>query len=124
MILDHILLAVFWIIFCVLHSVLASITMKTWVQKKTPGTFRYYRLFYTLFAAVTLGAVLYYQLTIDSIKAYEQSLLTNIIGGITASIGLALMVICIKKYFLSLSGLKSLYREEPSSELMIAGIHR
>ena len=34
------------------------------------------------------------------------------------------MLICIKKYFISLSGLKSLIREEYSNELMITGVHK
>jgi protein-S-isoprenylcysteine O-methyltransferase Ste14 len=34
------------------------------------------------------------------------------------------MLVCIRKYFVSLSGLKSLYQEEPAAELMITGIHR
>jgi protein-S-isoprenylcysteine O-methyltransferase Ste14 len=38
--------------------------------------------------------------------------------------GLLIMGICIKKYFLSLSGLKSLFQEKPAHELMIGGIHR
>ena len=34
------------------------------------------------------------------------------------------MILCIKNYFLSLSGLKSLLNESYSNELIIKGVHR
>jgi methanethiol S-methyltransferase len=124
MLLNHLLLAVVWILYCVLHSVLASIPVKKWVQQKTEKGSRYYRLFYTLFAFLSLVAVFYFQLTIDSMYLFEQKVVSTLFGGIIALAGLGLMLVCIKKYFISLSGLKSLYQEAPSSELMIAGVHR
>jgi protein-S-isoprenylcysteine O-methyltransferase Ste14 len=124
MLLNHVLLAFVWILYCVLHSVLASLAIKQWAQKKAGKSFRYYRLFYTLFAAVSLAAVIYLQFSIETIKAFEQTVVTNSLGSLIAVTGLGLMFVCIKKYFLSLSGLKSLYMESPSAELMIAGVHR
>lgn len=124
MLLNHILVAAVWILYCVLHSVLASITIKKWVQQKTGKVFRYYRLFYTLFAFLSLAAVIYFQLSIKSVYLFDPTVLSNLLGSITALLGLGLMLVCIKKYFLSLSGLKSLYQESPSAELMIAGVHR
>jgi protein-S-isoprenylcysteine O-methyltransferase Ste14 len=38
--------------------------------------------------------------------------------------GLSLMLVCIKKYFISLSGLLSLVKETVSHQLLITGIHR
>jgi protein-S-isoprenylcysteine O-methyltransferase Ste14 len=124
MLLNHVFLAGVWIVYCGLHSVLASISVKQWVQQNTGTGFRYYRLFYTLFAFLSLVAVIYIQLSIQSIYLYEQNPFSYAVGGIIAAAGLSLMMVCIKKYFLSLSGLKSLYQESPSSELMIAGVHR
>jgi len=108
----------------VLHSVLADLRFKKWVQQKAGKRFRYYRLFYTLFAAIALGAVLLYQFSMNSLYLYSQTFFTDLAGGFVAATGVGLMAICIGKYFLSLSGLKSLYQEAPSAELMIAGIHR
>lgn len=124
MLLNHILLAAVWILYCVLHSVLASITVKQWVQQQSSKAFRYYRLFYTLFAAVSLGAIIWFHLSITSPWVFVPVFATTISGIVIGGAGLILMAICIKKYFLSLSGLKSLYIESPSAELMIAGIHR
>ncbi len=124
MLLNHIILATLWVVYCVLHSVLASIRVKKSVQKKAGKAYHYYRLFYTLFAAFSLAALLYYQLTIPSKKTFEQSLLLTIGGWLLSAIGLGLMLVCIRKYFMSLSGLKSLFQESPASELMITGVHR
>ena len=124
MLLNHLILASLWTGYCVLHSVLASLFLKQWIGKKLGSKFRYYRLFYTVFAFVSLAAVIYYQFTITSYALFNANLLSMIAGGGMAVTGLGLMLVCIKKYFFSLSGLKSLYQEAPSSQLMIAGIHR
>jgi methanethiol S-methyltransferase len=124
MLITHSILALVWILFCVLHSVLASMGVKKKVQKNFPQNYRYYRLFYTLFAAVSLGAVIYYQVSIESFDLFIPSLFSTVAGVLIGVSGLGVMIICIKKYFISLSGLKSLYQESPSSQLMIAGIHR
>ena len=124
MLVHHLVLAICWILYCVLHSVLASLRVKKWVKKNTGNRFRYYRLFYTLFAAVALVALLFYQLSLPSENLFERTVFSTAAGGVLFVAGLGLMLVCIRKYFFSLSGLKSLYQETPSSELMIAGIHR
>ncbi|RYY64363.1 MAG: isoprenylcysteine carboxylmethyltransferase family protein [Chitinophagaceae bacterium] len=120
----HILLAFLWINYCVLHSVLASLWVKRAAQKWLGNKFRHYRLFYTVFAALSLLAIVFYQLRIDSKALLAVSVLTQMAGLILGLSGLGIMLVCIKKYFVSLSGIKSLVEEKPSTELMIAGIHR
>lgn len=124
MLLHHIILATLWILYCVLHSVLASPGVKRVIQKMSGDAFRYYRLFYTLFAAASLVALLAYQLSVRSEKLFRPTTLSMLTGALLTVVGLSLMFVCIRKYFVSLSGLKSLYQETPSSELMITGIHR
>ena len=124
MLLNHVLLAALWVLYCVLHSVLASRRVKIFVQSRSEKVFRYYRLSYTLFAALSLAAVVWFQLSIATVFLFPPFVVADILGGITAVTGLLIMFICIKKYFLSLSGLKSLVQERPSATLMISGIHR
>lgn len=124
MVFHHIILAICWIVYGVLHSALADLRVKKWVQKKAGEFYRYYRLFYTVLAALTLAALLLYQFSIESPALYSATLFSIVPGALSTLAGLGLMFVCIKKYFLSLSGLKSLYQEAPSAELMIAGIHR
>lgn len=121
---NHILLAVFWILYGVLHSVLAGLTVKNFFKRKLGRGYRHYRLAYTIFAFVGLAFLVWFQLTIDSANVFLPSLFTKIIGGSLGVGGLMLMVICIKKYFMGLSGLRSLLQEKVYTELLISGVHR
>jgi protein-S-isoprenylcysteine O-methyltransferase Ste14 len=124
---QHLILASAWILFCVLHSFLASTSLKQWLAKKMGTGFQYYRLYYTLFASVSFIAVIAYQVFIPSPFIFSPSLSSYILGAITGISGLAIMAICIKKYFLSLSGLKTLLMNEgdaSGNQLIVTGIHR
>lgn len=120
----HLVLAVLWILFGVLHSVLAGLHIKQRFATAFPHQVKYYRLLYTIFAALTFGVVLWYLVQLPSPLLFQRNLFTNAIGVVIFVIGFTIMVICIKKYFLSLSGLKSLFQERPTHQLMISGIHR
>jgi len=120
----HLILAFLWLLFCVLHSVLASVGLKQKLAAAMGAHFKHYRLGYTLFAFVTLGVVVYYQLKMASPLLFTPNTFTYIIGIAIGITGLVIMGVCIKKYFLSLSGLKSLFQESPTSTLMLTGIHR
>ena len=124
MVKQHLLLGLFWVIYCVLHSLLANLVFKNSVRKWMGSKYYMYRILYTVFAFVTLVLVIYYGLTIPTSLVFDSSIVTDIIGMLIGSAGLILMLICIKKYFISLSGLKSLIREEYSNELMITGVHK
>ena len=60
----------------------------------------------------------------ESPQVIERNDLVFTLGLLLTTAGFILMAICIKKYFLSLSGLKSLLNEKHSNELIISGIHR
>ena len=120
----HLVLGFLWLLFCVLHSLLAALGLKKKMAVLWGKRFKHYRLFYSLFAFATLGFVVYYQFTLESPYVYQSSQLSAIAGVLVGSAGLVIMGICIKKYFLSLSGLKSLFQENPTNALMISGIHR
>jgi len=122
--LHHIILASFWVLYCLLHSLLASTRLKNRVRQLTGKNFRYYRLFYTLFATFTLVLLVCYQLSLPSEKVFEPTLLSTLPGVALTLTGLTLMFVCIRKYFFSLSGIKSLFQESTTDELMISGIHR
>lgn len=123
MILNHIILATLWIVYCVLHSVLASDGLRKWLRSKMKN-YKWYRLWYTLFAFIFLIAVVYYEIEISTTKLFTGSDFIFVIGIIISFAGLVLMAICIRKYFMNLSGLRSLFIENFSNELQITGIHR
>ena len=123
---QHIILAVLWIIFCVLHSLLASIKMKQWIAKRSGGFFKYFRLYYTVFAFVNFAIVVFYQVKISSPYLFSPTVASDALGIFVGGAGLVLMAICIKKYFANLSGLKTLFVDEikTGNSLLISGVHR
>jgi len=124
MLLNHIILAILWIAYGVLHSVLASVGVKQKMQRLLGDRFKHYRLAYTLFAFLSLVAVVGYQIRIETIHFYKPSFLVVALGYLVTITGFGIMLTCIKKYFMSLSGLRSLFRETTYPELIISGIHR
>jgi protein-S-isoprenylcysteine O-methyltransferase Ste14 len=124
MLLNHVILGVCWGFYCFLHSFLASLPVKQRLQRSVGKQYRYYRLFYTVFAAVSLGALVVFQIALPTSDVFTPTTATKMLGWLVMVAGVGLMIVCIKKYFISLSGLKSLFQEAPAAELMIAGIHR
>ena len=121
---DHVILAILWIIYCVLHSILAATSLKKKLQNRFGKNYKFYRLFYTIFSFVFLIWLIYFQINMQTYQFYELGFGILITGLILSFLGMILMIICIGKYFVSLSGLRSLVQESPSSELMIKGIHK
>lgn len=126
MINQHIILALAWVLFCLLHSLLAHIGFKRWIAGKMKNAFRFYRLYYSIFAAISFIAILAFQISMASPFVFEPSGLSRVFGIIVGLIGLFLMAVCIRKYFRQLSGLKTLFTDEVKSgnTLIITGIHR
>ena len=121
---QHLILAFLWIIYVVLHSVLASVSVKNYLREKLKQSFLYYRLFYTVFAFAGLVFIVRYLIQMESRLLWQREMITTSVGALLGVVGAVMMMVCIRKYFFSLSGLKSLYQEEEKAELMITGIHQ
>jgi len=124
MITSHVILAGAWILFCLLHSVLASPRFKQFVQTAKGSGYKFYRLYYTIFASLTFFAVLIYNVTMPSYKLFSSSGVSLPLGIIICALGLTIMGVCIVKYFMQLSGLRGLIENRNNNELMITGIHK
>lgn len=85
--------------------------------------FRYYRLAYSVFATVTLLAVLTYQFSIESRLLFRPSLPVVVGGVIFTAIGMGIMGACIKKYFFNLSGVDVLTKQISRPVLEEKGMH-
>jgi len=86
--------------------------------------FKWYRLWYTLFAFVFLVALLFFQVNMTTLRLFISKGFLFIAGLVLCVGGLVLMLSCIYKYFMNLSGLRSLIIENFSGQLEITGIHR
>ena len=121
---SHVILGLLWVVYCVLQSLLAGLGVKNRLKSVLGAAYHYYRLFYTLLSFVFLVALLYYQISLPTIELYRASIPVLITGTVLGLSGMLLMLVCIKKYFLGLSGLLSLVQESPYNNLLITGVHR
>jgi methanethiol S-methyltransferase len=107
----------------VLHSVFAAVWFKNLSEKRMRRHYQFYRLYYTLFAFAGFAALIIYLLVAPSYKVFLPTTATNVIGAVIAVFGGSVMLLCIKKYFMQLSGLRSLVENRNHDQLMITGIH-
>jgi len=123
MLLNHILLACFWIVYCLMHSVLADLTIKEKVEKILRKSYKYYRLMYAIFAFVSLIAILLFAILMRSFLLYQGKTFLLIIGIIIGFPGFLIMIACIRKYLPDLSGFKNINKENFKNPLVVTGIH-
>ena len=77
-----------------------------------------------LFAFVFFAALIFYQVRIQTIRLFEPNTIVSVAAMVLSFSGLILMLICIRKYFMNLSGLRSLFIENFSNKLQVSGVHR
>ena len=68
--------------------------------------------------------LLIFQFTLPSPLIFSPTKVTYVLGGLVTITGVVIMGICIKKYFLSLSGIKTLITDHTVNDLQITGIHK
>lgn len=121
---SHLLLAVLWMAYCGLHSLLAADSVKQklipLLQKKGSPL---YRILYTIFAAVGLIGILLWQLSMHSILLFRPNGPVVIAGIIAGLGGVTIMGICIARYFMQLSGLEGLIHQDKGGQLLQNGLH-
>ena len=118
------MLIVLWIIYYAVHSLLAATSVKMFFRKRLGKYFRYYRLAYSIFVTITLGGLLYFQYSFTSIDLINSTLLKYFSILFLLLPGMVIMMISIKKYFMLLSGIRSVFQATPAAELKVEGIHR
>jgi protein-S-isoprenylcysteine O-methyltransferase Ste14 len=120
---DHWILLLSWGLFGLLHSLMAAPLCKKYVAILLGDKGRYYRLLYSLFAFLSLGAVLAVQFSIKSQEVASFPLLKYLVGLVIGLPGVVLMIISIRKYFFNLSGVKVIVGEDKDPVLELTGIH-
>lgn len=123
----HLYLVAFWLAYYVFHSILAATNLKNSIRLKSPGFYPYYRACYSSFFLITLVAILYYQAKIESPLVFGRSWLNYLAGIPMGIVGVLIMVVCIRKYFYHLSGIKVFYQKKVEKEdgyLEVDGLHK
>ena len=121
---NYLILALSWIAYFILHSVLASTQVKVYVKQISITFYRYYRLIYTLFATVSLIFILWFQYSFKSPLLLNSLILKYFSSLLLVIPGFAIMSASIFKYFKLLSGIRSIYLATPPAELKLNGIHK
>ena len=112
-----------WIFFGVLHSVFASGTVKRTAMQLMQHGYRFYRILYSLMATASLFIVLHYHFSCHWLLLWNPPLIQSIPAFISAVAGLVIMVICIRKYFMDLSGIDALMQTQRLLVLQTDGMH-
>lgn len=102
----YLLQILFWLLYGLLHSVLADNGVKLFFEQKLGSRYRYYRLIYNLLAFVLLAAILVYQFTLpaDSLWAFDWRI--DVAANLLKYGGLLIVLIGISGYnFKEFSGL-------------------
>ena len=121
---SHIILVLLWALFGIFHSLLAGNRWKRLMQQRLGLQYKYYPFSYSVFAAVTLIAILLYQVYLQSQLLYVAPLWVKLLLALPLVAGLYIMGLMIRKYFFSLSGISVFYKEQPPAELELSGLNR
>ncbi|HSF44716.1 MAG TPA: methyltransferase [Chitinophagaceae bacterium] len=121
---SHLLLALAWVFYFLLHSLLAHMPVKNWFRNIMGSSFKYYRLVYSVIAIVLLLPPIYLLVAIPSLRFWNLTLWTGLPAGILTVVGLWGMIICLKKYVGSTEGFRDLFYEGMKPELQLTGLHR
>jgi protein-S-isoprenylcysteine O-methyltransferase Ste14 len=101
---EHYILGGIWVLYGIIHSLLATKQCKSYFSGKLSENA--YRIVYNVIAVMLLGAVLIFQFSIKSKIIKLTGLPVLVVGIILTFSGLAIMWVCIKKYFTQLSGIR------------------
>lgn len=121
---EHWILTGYWILFCVIHHTTAMEKCKEFFRSKLGAGFRYYRLFYSTVALLSLAFVLRHQFLVKRIDLNISTPFSYFFAVPFGLLGICLMGASIRKYFFNLSGIGVLYNEQRSVSLELHGLHK
>ncbi|SEO63999.1 methyltransferase family protein [Niastella yeongjuensis] len=124
LLINHIILVVLWLLFGILHSLLAADWWKRFMQRWLGLYYKYYSFSYSVFAGITLIGILVYQVYLQSGLLYVAPVWLKVLLGLPLVAGLVIMGALIKKYFFSLSGISVFYSKQAPVELELTGLNR
>ncbi len=87
-----------WGIYFSLHSILASVTVKTFIKENLPGFFRYYRLFYSIIAMLGLFIMLIINAAMPGAPFLEKLTWVNFIAYFFGTWGVIVIHLAFKQY--------------------------
>ncbi len=98
---EYVILAILWVGWCALHSVLASIRINSYLKSRFSEIYRYYRFTYNAIAVVTLIPVLAYSFHIQGPVFLEWDGYWLGLQALMVSVGALLFFAPLKQYDMS-----------------------
>jgi protein-S-isoprenylcysteine O-methyltransferase Ste14 len=121
MLVSHLYFGIAWIVYCGLHSILATALAKTFFR---PVIRQYYRLFYSMIAIGGLVALLAWQINLPTIELWQKNSMLKVAGLIISFLGFSMMLYCLRKYFVSHRGYRELLTENQQPVFVFYGMNR
>ena len=123
MILQHVYLVILWVLFSVLHSLLAATWWKVKMSRLLGRSFRFYRFYYSVFATLSVLFLVYFLVTMETPRIFKLSGILKSVSLIVGIAGIAIMIACVKKYFSVVTGIKAFAEKSSVSLLQTGGLH-
>jgi protein-S-isoprenylcysteine O-methyltransferase Ste14 len=95
------LLAFFWIIYFVLHSLLATTWLKNTVARHVPKAHRFYRLAYNQVSVWGFLLIIRYQSQLPEVQLFAPSRVVLVVGYCLLAVGLLVIVAALRGYDLA-----------------------
>lgn len=124
MVRQHILLILLWLLFSLLHSLLAFKKFKIRIQAVMKNNYKYYRLLYSAFATINLIIIIIYHFSINSIILWQVTMFEKILAVIIMIASVSIMILFAVKFFLELSGAGVFFVSKRTQNLIQTGLFK
>jgi len=119
---EYLALIIFWITWCVIHSVLISLTVKDYLKIRLGIYYRFYRLFYNLVALTTFIPLVLYSQSLKGLVLFRWQGYMTMVQCVLLVIVMALTISGLLKYdLLQLIGFRQIKYGKSDSALSESG---
>ncbi len=118
---DYILLIFSWCIFYVTHSIFASAKLKRILKVRLKESFKWYRLFYTIFSLLLFMAIMVQSMLIPAQSFLAQKPIMTYLGYMIATFGTIILVKSSKQ--IRMKEFLGLKKESNSTQLITTGLY-
>lgn len=119
---EYFALALIWSVWCVIHSAMISLPVHGYLKKRLGYHYKFYRLFYNLFALATLFPIILYSQSIKNIIIFRWEGYMAIVQLIFLIIAMSLFISGGLKYdLLQFLGIKQIKSDNSYSTLSASG---
>ena len=95
---DYFILSVLWVLYCTVHSLFASNTIKDLFRDNAGNWYRFYRITYSIFSVVLLLPVIWFQFSLMNRLLFEPHVF-SILGGLALiTRGIMVLIISFRQY--------------------------